>query len=377
MRSVRDIPHLENIPVLLRAALNAEVEGGKVVEDYRLRAALPTIEYLRERGARVILAGHISGKGTESLKPMYEAMRAWIPGLLWSDHTTGAEARAAVRALPPGGVLMLENLRRSPGEEKNDPEFARSLAELADVFVEDAFDVCHRAHASVVGVPRLLPSYAGLLVEREVRELTKALAPQRPSLAVIGGAKFTTKQPVLARLLDIYDHVFVGGALANDFLKAKGLPVGASLVSDAAGSDIGVLLDNAKLVLPIDCVAAPMGAERSAGRICRIEDVRADEAILDNGPETVALLDRLVRDAKTVLWNGPLGNYENGFSEATEALAIVIAKSDAYSVIGGGDTVAAIETRHVAEHISFISTGGGAMLDFLADGTLPGLTALG
>lgn len=376
MRTVRDIRVLENIPVLVRAALNAEAIDGKVTNDFRLRAALPTIQYLQSRHARVVLVSHISGNGTETLKPMYEAMRQWIPGLTFCPVATGPQAREAVRQLPPGGVLMLENLRRDKGEEGNSREFAAKLADLADVFVQDSFDVCHRKHASVVGVPELLPAYAGLLVEREVLELQKALKPKKPSLAIIGGAKFATKEPVLKKLLTSYERVFVGGALANDFMQAAGRPIGRSLVSGGDKLELKSLMGNRKLLLPLDYIVAPAGANASSGRIAEIQDVNPDEAILDNGPKTVAMLAGYAQKAKTILWNGPLGNYENGFTEGTEALARIVAGSPAKSIVGGGDTVAAIEALNISEDFSFISTGGGAMLDFLAKGTLPGLAAL-
>lgn len=378
MRSIRDIPELTNVPVLVRAALNAPIVDGKVGNSFRLRSALPTIEYLRSRHARVILIGHLGEKGTETLAPVCEAMKAFVPRLSFCPATTGPQARAAVRAMAAGDVLVLENLRRDRGEVTNDKKFAAALAELADVFVEDAFDVCHREHASVVGVPELLPSYAGLLVEEEVKHLAKALKPGSPSLAIIGGAKFTTKEPVLVRLLEAYDRVFVGGALANDFMRASGRAVGTSLISaDADGRAMRALIANPKLMLPLDEVTAPMGANRSAGRVVGLDEVPVNEAILDDGPKTVIALAKLVAGAKTVLWNGPLGNYENGFVDATEGLAKAIAQSDAYSILGGGDTVAAVEKLNLTGRFSFISTGGGAMLDFLAKGTLPGIKALG
>ena len=376
MRNVRDIKLLENVPVMVRAALNVPIVDGQVTNTFRLRQALPTIEYLQKRHARVILVGHIGDKGTETLAPVAEAMREFIPRLIFCPLSTGPEARAAVRALVPGDVLMLENLRRHAGEKKNDPEFAADLAELADVFVQDSFDVCHREHASVVGVPELLPSYAGLLVEKEVLELTKALSPKRPSLAIIGGAKFSTKQPVIKILLERYDHVFVGGALSNDFLKAKGYPMEASLVSDVDQASIKELLDHPRLVLPIDEIYAMPGSTAETGIAGMLDGKAPYEAVLDNGPETISQLMELVKDAKTILWNGPLGNYEKGFVEGTERLAESIAKSGAYSILGGGDTIAAVEKLGIGGHFSFISTGGGAMLDFMASGTLPGLKAL-
>jgi phosphoglycerate kinase len=377
MRSVTDIPVLSNIPVIVRCALNVPVENGKVVNSFRLRASVSTIQFLQKCNARVILIGHIGEKGTETLEPVFHAMKEYLPGLQWCPVTVGSKAREAVRMLPAGGVLMLENLRRNPGETKNDPEFARQLAELADVFVEDSFDVCHREHASVVGVPKLLAPYAGLQVLREVQELTKALTPAAPSLAIIGGAKFTTKKPVLTTLLDKYSRVFVGGALANDFMKASGKTVGKSLVSaDSDERAIRALLRNPKLLLPLDEVAAPEGGSHDAGKIVDINAVPQGQAVYDDGPKTVAALGVLAGSAKVVLWNGPLGLYEKGFTDASEALARSIAASDAYSIIGGGDTVAVIEKLGLAHRFSFISTGGGAMLDFLAKGTLPGLKVL-
>ncbi|HEX2792437.1 MAG TPA: phosphoglycerate kinase [Candidatus Paceibacterota bacterium] len=376
MKGVADIPHLENVPVLVRASLNAEASDGRVTEAFRLKSAVPTIRFLKERGARVILIGHVSGTDTSSLLPMYEAMAAWFPGMKFCPVPVGEEARRMARELLPGEVLMLENLRRDKREERNDPAFAAELAELADVFVQDSFDVLHRKHASVVGIPELLPSYAGLQVMLETKELGSALYPKRPALAIIGGAKFGTKEPVLSALLDRYDRVFVGGALANDFMQAKGNSVGSSLVSGADPLAVQKLMAHGGIALPKDYIVAPKGSTRAEGRLAAIDDVRDGEAILDNGPKTLAFLADLAAHARTVLWNGPLGNYENGFIEATEALAVALAKTDAHTIVGGGDTVAAIEKLKLDHRISFISTGGGAMLDFLAYGTLPGLDAL-
>lgn len=382
MRSVRDIPALHGIPVLVRTAMNVPIENGVVANDYRLRRALPTIEYLAARGARVILASHIGEQGTETLRPVAEALAAFIPNVSFCESTIGEAAREAVRALHPGGILVLENLRRHKGETANDLQFAKELALLADVFVQDSFDTCHRLHASMVGVPKLLPSYAGLLLEEEVTELKKALTPQSPSLAVIGGAKFSTKEPVLKTLLAAYDHVFVGGALANDFLKASGHKVGASLVSGASLDEAKALSENPRLVLPLDVVVVPSRMldapeVRLHARATAHDDIKEGEAVLDVGPVSVAHLASLAREAKTVLWNGPLGNYERGFVDATDGLARAIAGSHAHSVVGGGDTVAAIETLGTLHTFSFVSTGGGAMLDLLAYGTLPGIEVLG
>lgn len=382
MRTIRDIQVFENIPILVRAPLNVPIENGKVANEYRLRRVLPTIEYLRSRGARVILISHIGEQGTETLAPVAKRLGELIPGVSFFPECIGERTRSAIRALSPGEVLVLENLRRNKGEQHNDTEFVRELAALADVFVQDSFDTCHRAHASIIGVTKLLPSYAGLLLEEEIRELSSALTPKHPALAVIGGAKFSTKEGVLSALLATYDQVFVGGALADDFLKALGQEVGKSLVSSTPDGGIEKMLSNAKLVLPVDSLVVPGSALGSAdvhaqARIAPAGQVRSDEVILDHGPGTSALLANLAQKSKTILWNGPLGNYENGFIEATDSFARAVASSGAHSVVGGGDTIASIEGLGLLPQFSFVSTGGGAMLDFLATGTLPGIAALG
>ncbi len=381
MRTIRDIRLFKDIPILIRAALNVPVENGTVVNDYRLRRALPSIRYLADRGARVVLISHIGAKDTETLRAAAEALGKLIPNVSFFPETIGEKARAAVRALPPGHVLVLENLRRNAGEKRNDPAFARELAALADVFVEDSFDASHRVHASIVGVPKFLPAYAGLLFEEEVRELSRALSPASPSLAVIGGAKFGTKEAVLEALLAVYDRVFVGGALASDFLKAAGQEVGKSLVSNADTRALERILSNPKLIVPVDSLVvradkATAVDARSHARVAAAGEVRPDDVILDHGPSTSELLEKIARGTKTILWNGPLGNYENGFAEATEAFAETVASSGAHSVVGGGDTIATIEKLGLLPKFSFVSTGGGAMLDFLAKGTLPGIEAL-
>jgi 3-phosphoglycerate kinase len=315
------------------------------------------------------------------LEPVANALGKLISGVSFFGETIGPRAHEAIEKLAPGKILVLENLRRNAGEKNNSPSFAQELALLGDIFVQDSFDTCHRLHASIVSVPHLLPSFAGLLLEEEVTALTKALTPTHPSLAIIGGAKFITKEAVLTTLLTQYQNVFVGGALANDFLKAAGEPVGTSLVSGADPSEIQALLGNPKLVLPVDFVVVPstyVGTPegRSHMRIAQHGQVAPNESILDFGPATRLLLAKLAMDAKSILWNGPLGNYENGFTDATDALAESIAESHGNSVIGGGDTIASIERLGLLSHFSFVSTGGGAMLDFLAKGTLPGIEAL-
>lgn len=380
IRSIREIPVLEGIPILVRAALNVPIENGVVVNDYRLRRALSTIEYLKKHGARVILISHIGEKGTETLAPVANALSRLTSNVTFCESTIDARARGAVRDLSPGHVLVLENLRRNAGEKGNDPTFAKALAALADVFVQDSFDTCHRMHASIVGVPRYLPAYAGLVVEEELEVLLKARSPVRPAIAAVGGAKFSTKEPVLTTLLASYDHVFVGGALANDFLKAAGKPVGTSLVGSSDETRVTALLENPKLVLPTDVrvvrTAAGTTPTPNTARVVSVDEVRSDESILDVGPATTARLAELTASARAVLWNGPFGNYENGFTAATDDFARAVAQSNAHSVIGGGDTIASIERLGLLSRFSFVSTGGGAMLDLLAQGTLPGIQAI-
>lgn len=371
----------ENIPILVRTALNVPVENGRVVSDYRLRRALPTVRFLTEQGARVVLIGHLGERGTETLAPVASALGKLVAHVSFFPETIGERVRAAIRALAPGHILVLENLRRDGGEQSNDPAFARELSHLADVFVEDAFDTCHRPHASIIGVPGILPSYGGFLLQEEIGELSRALTPASPALAVIGGAKFSTKEPVLTKLLQTYDRVFVGGALANDFLRASGKEVGKSLVSPVETEAVTALLTNKKLLLPTDVLVIPSSRAgemdaRMRARATPVEGVRSDEVILDHGPGTAELLRGLAAKAKTILWSGPLGNYENGFTDGTDAFAHAVAHSSAHSVVGGGDTVASIETLGLLPRFSFVSTGGGAMLEFLARGTLPGIEAL-
>lgn len=376
MRTLKHIKVLENVPVLVRTSLNVPVEGGKVRNTFRLEEALPTIHYLQKHHARVILLSHISGKGTETLYPMYEALKARVKNLSFSEEIIGKSVRQKVRDMLPGEVLLLENLRRDPREKKNDSEFAKELAHLGDVFVQDCFDVCHREHASVVGIPEYLPSYAGFLVEKEVQGLKKALKPKRPALAIISGTKFSTKEPLIKELLGSYDYVYVGGALGNDFLKAKGVSVGASLVSSEGIEGVRTLLGNKKLLTPTDALVAPPHEKAARGRVSDLSDIESHEAILDAGPKTAHALATLSQKMKTVLWNGPLGLYEQGFVEGTHVVAQSLAVSKAHSVVGGGDTVGALEELGITDSFSFISTGGGAMLDYLADGELPGLRVL-
>lgn len=371
MKRLEDIPILENVPVLVRLGLNVPLVDGKPASTFRLRNSLNTIKFLQEKGARIIIIGHIGRDPFATLKPVYEFMRTKIPQVSFSEHLLGSYVRDRVAALMPGEVLVLENLRRNKGEIENDTEFAKELASLADVFVQDAFAVCHRHHASIVGIPEFLPSYAGRTLCAEVDSLKKALEPKRPSIAIIGGAKFATKEPLIEKLLHTYDRIFIGGALGNDLLKERGYPIGRSVTSGNIGS-LKMLAKDARIIGPVDLVVSSV----KGGGIRLPKEVGEEDMILDAGPATIEMLKEYIDEAKTVLWNGPLGYYENGYTEGTHSLAEVIAEAQTDAIIGGGDTVASIESLELEHKFSFISTGGGAMLEFLTHGTLPGIEAL-
>lgn len=374
-RSIIECTDLKGKYVLLRGSLNVPVKDNQVVNQFRLTRGLPTLNYLVRAGARVILMGHISTnkatEKTESLAPVFEVLKTYLP-ITFSPEVSSSVSKDLAEKLCDGEVLLLENLRQDPREKKNDLDFARSLADLADIYVNDAFPVSHREHASLVGVPHFLPSYVGMNFIHEYEELQKARNPKHPSLFILGGAKFDTKLPLIEKYLAIYDTVFVGGALANDLFAAKGFEVGTSLVSEIDRSTLTPLLDYPSLMLPVDVTVM----EGNQVRVTTPDQVRPTERILDAGPETIAMLAPLVSEAAMVLWNGPLGNYEAGFDKQTSEVARIIAEAPGYSVIGGGDTITAIEAMGKQEQFNFLSTAGGAMLDFLEHGTMPAIEAL-
>jgi len=355
--------------VLLRGSLNVPVKSGYVYDAFRLEKLLPTLSYLKERGAITVLVGHIGRDSQESLRPVYRWFRERMD-MVFVPAVCGNDVDVVVRSLRPGECIMLENLRQHDGEENNDFAFARQLALYGSVYVNDAFAASHRKHASIVSVPRLLPHYAGMRFTEEYEALRRARTPATPSFCIIGGAKFETKEPLIAELVERYDSIFIGGALANDFLKGRGFPVGVSKVSARSVPDS--LLWHEKLMLPEDVVVdSDFGV-----RTIPVSDVREHERIMDVGPESIAKLAQEIRGAESVLWNGPTGYYEGGFVERTLELAEAIGGSGAHSVVGGGDTIAVLSAHGMLEHFSFVSTAGGAMLDFLADGKLPGVDAL-
>ena len=376
MKSIRTATHLKGKIVLIRAALNVPVENGKVTGSFRLQKALKTILFLQKKGAKVVLLGHIGDKGDESLRPVFDVLTKAIPHLSFSNVTVGPEARTSIHNMNNGDVLMLENVRRMKGEKENDHHLSEELASLADIFVQDSFDVCHRVHSSVVGVAELLPSYAGFLVEEEVSGLKQALKPKTPALAIIAGSKFSTKEPVLHVLLQGYEKVFVGGALANDLLETEGFFIGDSLVSGGDHVSMKEVTEHKNLLLPTDALVAPLSKSRADAEQASVARIPEHTAIFDIGPETMVLLAPYIKKAKTIVWNGTLGKYESGFMDGTREIAKAILASKAHSIVGGGDTVAALDMLGLTAKFDFVSTGGGAMLDYLAYGTLPGLDVL-
>ncbi len=359
MRGIKEIKNIKGKTALIRVDFNVPIKDGKVEDDFRIRAGMQTIDFLHKKGAKIILLAHLGKDGSASLQPVIERF-------------------FKISKYKKSDITFYENIRKFPGEEKNDPAFAKELARLGDIYVNDAFSVSHRAHASVVGIPKYLPSYAGFQLAEEIKNLSKALKPKHPFLFILGGAKFSTKMPLIKKYLKTADNVFIGGALLNDFLKAKGYEVGKSLVD---GNNYGIekIIKNKKLILPTDVVVKNENAKNSA--IAEFltkgaDQVTKDEMILDVGKISIKLLAEYIKKAKLILWNGPLGKYESGGGGATKEVLKLIAKSKAESIIGGGDTVALISEMKMEKKFTFVSTGGGATLDFLANGTLPGIKAL-
>ena len=314
---------------------------------------------------------HIGRKPEETNEPVARALKHHMP-VVYVPDLLGNMAHEARNAMRDGDILLLENLRSDARETANDDAFAKLLAAFGDIYVNDAFSAAHRAHASIVGIPKYLPSYAGVLLRDEVRELEKARTPEHPSFAILGGAKFETKAPLIQQLLKNYDHVFITGALANDVFKAQGLPVGRSLISPELPAPS--VYGNPRFVSPNDVTVEN---EDKQARVKRPHEVFAGDKIVDIGPDTVRHIAPYITDAKFILWNGPTGLYEDGYDSYTHAIAELIAQSAAQKIIGGGDTIAAIEESGVSEEkLGFLSTGGGAMLEYLIDGTLPGIAAL-
>ena len=388
-KTVRDID-FKGKRVFVRVDYNVPMDkAGKITDDTRMRATLPTLNYLLDQGTSLVLAAHFGRpKGGPSPELSLAPVAASLTLLLgrkvkFAADCVGPIAETAAAALQPGEVLMLENLRFHPEEEKNDPVFAKGLAALADVAVNDAFGVSHRAHASVEGITKFLPMVAGFLMEKELDFLSRAVTnPERPYAAIIGGAKVSDKIGVIANLLTKVDVLLIGGGMANTFFAAQGYAVGKSLIEPdkislakeliAKAKELGV-----KLLLPSDVVVADKFAADATCRVTPVDTIGPDEMALDIGPATSVAFRAALDGAKTIVWNGPMGVFEmDAFAKGTEAVALAVANSDAVSIVGGGDSVAALEKIGLAGSITHISTGGGASLEFLEGKILPGVAAL-
>jgi len=384
-KTVRDID-VKGKRVLVRVDYNVPIKEGKVGDDTRIRAAMPTLNYLLEHGAAVILFSHLGRpKGGPdpkfSLKPVaeYLSQLAGKP-VAFAEDCVGPAAEAAAKALQPGGILLLENTRFHPEEEKNDLELAKKMAALADVYVNDAFGSAHRAHSSTEGVARFLPAVAGFLMEEEIKYLGQAIAsPKKPFIAILGGAKISDKIGVIRNLLTKADQVLIGGGMANTFFKAQGYPVADSLVEDEALETARELLQvgGTRLRLPVDMVVGDKFDAEANSKTMPMGPVPEGWRIMDIGPATVAAYAKTVAEAGTVVWNGPMGVFEfPKFAHGTIGVAKAVADSSAISIIGGGDSVAAVSAAGLADRITHISTGGGASLEMLEGLVLPGLAAL-
>lgn len=385
-KSIRDIDFTGK-KAIVRVDFNVPMKDGKITDDTRIRAALPTIHYLLEQHAAVILMSHLGRpkgepKAEFSLKPVADRLDILLnQSVFFAPDCVGAEVEKMALELRPGQVLLLENLRFHAEEEKNAQDFAAALAGLADVYVNDAFGTAHRAHASTAGIAAYLPAVAGFLIEKEIKSLGRAVEnPAHPYTAIIGGAKVSDKILVIENLLQKVDRLLIGGGMANTFLAAQGKDMQASLVEKDRLAWAQELLHSPaadKLMLPVDVIAAEVFDADAAHQACGVDEIPAGWMALDIGPQTRQRFADAVSDAETIVWNGPLGVFEmDAFAAGTLEMAHAVAASNAFSVVGGGDSVSAVHKAGVAEQISHISTGGGASLEFLEGKILPGIAAL-
>ncbi len=373
--------------VLLRADYNVPMDkDGNITEPMRIEESLPTLNYILDQGASLVILTHLGRpKGQRvpemSTRPVADALSKLLGReVLFAEDVLSDETVARTREMSAGEVMLCENIRYYAEEEGNDDEFAKKIARLGEIYVNECFSVDHRSHATTVGVPRYLPTYAGFLLEKEIYALSKVLEdPDRPLVAIIGGAKVSDKIKILEKLLPIVDRLLIGGGMANTFFAAKGYDMQKSLVEQDRIADAKAILEGEyadKLLLPVDGIAAAAFDNEADKVLCDVDKIPADYQLLDIGEATVAAFKQGLSDAKTILWNGPMGVFEmSNFAGGTKAVAEAVGQSDAYSVIGGGDSAAAIKSVHMEAGISHISTGGGASLKFLEGKELPGIAA--
>lgn len=353
MLSIKKVKNLKNKKVLLRVDYNVPIKDGKVEDDFRIKKSVPTILYLLGKGANIHILMHLGDDGLADISPVV-------------DHFF------KITKFPKDKISFSKNIRSFPGEMENDKNFAKSLTLGYDFYVNEAFSVSHRKHASVVGVPKLLPSYVGFQMEAEIKNLSLCFKnPKHPFLFILGGVKFSTKLPLIKKFLNTADNVFIGGALLNEFLDSAGIPVGKS-ITDQNFRVPKAILNNKKILLPTDLLVENAGKVQNK----KVEGIGADDTIIDIGTESTKLLIQKLAQTKFVLWNGPLGKYETGGDKATRQILKTIAKEKISSIIGGGDTVELVSDLKLEDKFTFVSTGGGATLEFLAKGTLPGIDAL-
>lgn len=387
MNSLKRLKQLNKKTVFLRVDFNVPLINGKIKEDYKIKAGLESIKFLLAKGARLIIATHLgepAGKyeALYSVKPVAARLKTLLKRpVKFLPDALRPKARAAIKKMKPGGIVFLENLRFHQEEYNNHAGFAKELASLADIYVNDAFAVCHREQASVAAIKKYLPSYAGLLLEKEITALHKILKPKTPLVVIIGGAKIGTKAPLIAKLYPSASQILLGGALANSFFKFQKLEVGQSLVDDGSAANVKKFFKGEKIapkiILPPDVVVKTKSGEARA----RTSDaVKKDDQILDIGPATISLYAQYIKQAQTLVWNGPMGKFEEtSFKYGTLAIARLIASrasGPAYGVIGGGETVEALKLTKMQEYVDWISTAGGAMLTYLGGGKMPGLDGL-
>ncbi|MFA5431569.1 MAG: phosphoglycerate kinase [Candidatus Paceibacterota bacterium] len=388
MNNLRNVD-VKGKKVLIRVDFNAPLnKDGGVNDDFRIKKAIPTLKYLRDNGAKIIIITHLGQPKNKdlqySIRPIARRLFELIGGRIqFINDTIGKKVEKEISRMKEGDIVVLENLRFYKGEEDNNENFSCQLARLGDLFVQDGFGVCHRTHASIVGVPKFIPSYPGLLLEEEIRVLSAVLvSPDRPLVSIIGGVKVSTKTRVIERLLDKSDYLLLGGKIANSLLVAKGQCIRDLLSEDEEDlMDVvkGIDLTSPKLHLPIDGVIALSNLDEEYSRVGAVGTVRREEGIFDIGPETVQKYRAILSEAKTIIWNGPLGFFEKKpFDKGTEDMAKMIGQinNQVFSIVGGGETVEAIQQLGIEDQFDYISTGGGAMLDFMAGKDLPGIVAL-